>query len=384
LDRFPSKLAKLVVVNPAKEQPAPSGGVILADDQADFWKVLRTTAPGTPLREGLESILRARTGALIVVGDTPEIMALVDGGFRIDSELQPASLYELAKMDGALIITPDCRRILYANATLVPNPSIPSMETGIRHRTAERVARQTGSLVISISQRRNVISLYKGSMRYFLRDISVILAKANQALQTLEKYKSVLDQALINLSALELEDLVTVTDVVLVVQRTEMVLRIVSEIERYISELGTEGRLVSLQLEELVTNVAEEGGLVTRDYLGVGHGRSAEAIKEQLSGWPSEDLLDQVSIARLLGLGTAPSTLESPVSPKGYRILRKIPRLPMLVIENLVTHLGSLQRVLKASIEELDEVEGIGGVRARTIKEGLRRLRDQTMLEHHM
>jgi diadenylate cyclase len=356
----------------------------MAEDRDDFWKVLRTVAPGTPLREGLESILRARTGALIVVADTPDVMSLVDGGFKIDSEFQPASLYELAKMDGAMILTPDGRRILYANATLIPDPSVPSFETGIRHRTAERVARQTGKLVIAISQRRNIISLYKGTMRYVLRDISVILTKANQALQTLEKYKSVLDRALTNLSSLELEDLVTVTDVVLVVQRTEMVLRIVTEIERYISELGTEGRLVSMQLEELVTNVAEEGGLIIRDYLGGTDGKTPESVREQMANWPSEDLLDLVTITRMLGLGATPSVLESPVSPRGYRILRKIPRLPMPVIENLVTHFGNLQKVLRASIEELDEVEGIGEVRARAIKEGLRRLREQTMLERHI
>lgn len=356
----------------------------MLDDRDGFWRVLKQVAPGTPLREGLESILRARTGALIVVGDSPQVMALVDGGFRLECEFLSASLYELAKMDGALILTPDARRILYANAMLVPDPTIPTFETGTRHRTAERVAKQTGELVISISQRRNLISLYKGNMRYVLRDISVILTKANQALQTLEKYKSVLDQAVTNLSALELEDLVTVLDVVLVVQRTEMVLRIVTEIERYISELGTEGRLVSMQLEELVTNVSEEGLLILRDYAQLGEGRSPEQVREQMAGWPHEDLRDLLTIARIMGLGSAPGTLDNPVSPRGYRILRKIPRLPMPVTENLVGHLGSLQRILRASIEELDEVEGIGEVRARAIKEGLRRLREQIMLERHI
>lgn len=356
----------------------------MAEERDDFWKVLRAVAPGTPLREGLESILRARTGALIVVGDNPEVMRLVDGGFRIDSEFQSASLYELAKMDGAIILSQDARRILAANATLIPDPGVPSHETGIRHRTAERVARQTGHLVIAISQRRHIISLYKGSTKYTLRDIAVILTKANQALQTLEKYKSVLDQALTNLSALELEDLVTVTDVVLVVQRTEMVRRIVAEIDRYIWELGTEGRLVSMQLEELVANVAEEGALIIRDYLAAGETRAVDAVRDLMGGWESEDLLDLAGIARILGLGTTPSALENPVCPRGYRILRKIPRLPMPVIENLVNHFGTLQKVLRASIEELDEVEGIGEVRARAIKEGLRRLREQAMLERHM
>jgi diadenylate cyclase len=355
----------------------------LGEDRDGFWKVLRAVAPGTALREGLENILRARTGGLIVVGDSPQVMQLVDGGFRIDSDFLPAHLYELAKMDGAIILSHDARRILYANATLVPDPSTPSLETGIRHRTAERVARQTGELVIAISQRRNIISLYKGNMRYVLRDISVILTKANQALQTLEKYKTVLQQALVNLSALELEDLVTAMDVALVIQRTEMVLRIVAEIERYISELGTEGRLVNMQLEELVSNVEEEGHLIVRDYLSP-DGRAVDEVMQQIGNWPNEDLPDLQMIARLLGVGSAPAALESAVSPRGYRLLRRIPRLPMAVIENLVEELGPLQRILRASLEELDEVEGIGEVRARAIKEGLRRLREQVMLERHM
>lgn len=356
----------------------------MTEDRDGFWKVLRSVAPGTALREGLENILRARTGGLIVLGDNPQVMQLVDGGFRIDSEFLPAHLYELAKMDGAIILSHDAKRILYANATLIPDPTIPSFETGIRHRTAERVARQTGELVIAISQRRNIISLYKGNVRYVLRDISVILTKANQALQTLEKYKTVLQQALTNLSALELEDLVTAIDVALVVQRTEMVLRIVAEIERYISELGNEGRLVNMQLEELVTNVAEEGHLIIRDYLIPSEGRTVEDVMAQMGSWPSEDLLDLQTITRLLGLGAAPSALEGGVAARGYRILRKIPRLPMAVVENLVDHFGTLQRMLKASIEELDEVDGIGEVRARAIKEGLRRLREQVMLERHV
>ncbi len=356
----------------------------MAEDRDGFLKVLRQVAPGTPLREGLESILRARTGALIVVGDSPQVMKLVDGGFRIDSDFLPSNLYELAKMDGAIILTPDARRILYANATLIVDPATPSFETGIRHRTAERVARQTGELVISISQRRNVISLYKGNVRYQLRDVNVILTKANQALQTLERYRAVLERALTNLSALELEDLVTVLDVVQVVQRTEMVLRIVGEIERYIFELGTEGRLVSMQLEELVANVAEEGGLIMRDYVQVGEGRTLESVREQVANWPGEELLDLATIARMLGLGTTPGALENPITPRGYRMLRKVPRLPMPVIENVVTHLGNLPRVLRASIEELDEVEGIGEVRARAIKEGLRRLHEQVLLERHI
>ncbi len=352
------------------------------DREERFYKVLRAIAPGSLLREGLENVLRARTGALIVVGDTPQIMSVVDGGFRIDAEFQPAYLYELAKMDGAIILSHDAKRILYANATLVPDPALYSQETGIRHRTAERVAKQTGELVIAVSQRRNIISLYKGNLRYILRDTSILLTKANQALHTLEKYRTVLIQTLVNLSAAELEDLVTVTEVALALQRTEMVLRIEREIDRYICELGVEGRLVQMQLEELVHNVGEEGRLIARDYLQSAHEVTADAAADALAA--IAETPDLAGIARVLGLGTTPGAMEGPVTPKGFRMLRKIPRLPMAVIENLVQHFGNLPGILRAGIEELDEVEGIGEARARAVREGLRRLREQVMLERHL
>lgn len=348
-----------------------------------FSKTLRILAPGTALREGLENILKARTGGLIVVGDTPTIMNLVDGGFKIDSEYSPASLYELAKMDGAIIVSHDARRILYANAQLIPDPTVPSFETGIRHRTAERVARQTGELVIAISQRRNVITLYRGTIKYVLRDISVILTKANQAIQTLERYKTVLNQALVNLSALEFEDLVTVADVASAIQRSEMVMRMVEEIETYISELGDEGRLISMQLQELVSNVEDEGFMLIKDYCQVCD-KSPSDIKSHLATWTAEDLLDPGMVTRVLGLGGGIGSLDQSAVPRGYRILRKIPRLPLAVIDNLVSSFGNLQRILNASIEELDNVEGIGEVRARAIKDGLRRLHDQVLLDHRV
>lgn len=348
--------------------------------------VLKLLAPGTPFREGLENILRAKTGALIVVGDSEEVLGIVDGGFNLNTKLTPARLYELAKMDGAIVLNHDVSRILVANAQLIPDPTIPSEETGTRHRTAERVAKQTGELVVSISQRRDIISLYKNQNKYVLEDIRVILAKANQAIQTLEKYRSVLDQVLTNLSALEFEDLVTISDVVTVIQRTEMVLRIRREIERYISELGNEGRLVKMQLEELISNVRSEGLLIIKDYAAEGvlkERGGAEVILDELMEWSSDDLLSLTTISRILGHGSDINSLDVSITPRGYRLLRKIPRLPMPVIENLVEKFGYLQSILKASIEDLDEVDGIGEVRALSIKEGLRRLREQVLLDRH-
>jgi diadenylate cyclase len=344
---------------------------------------LKMVAPGTRLREGLDSVLRAKTGGLIVIGDSEEIMRLVEGGFELNAEYAPPSLYELAKMDGAIVLSKDAKKILYANAQLIPDPSVPSVETGIRHRTAERMARQTGTLLIAISQRRGVITLYRGANRYSLQEIGVILSKANQAVQTLEKYKRVLDKALVNLTALEFEDLVTVYDVVLVVQRGEMVLRIVRELNNYISELGTEGRLIIMQVEELVTNVQDDLTRVVQDYLESGT-KKAEEVLQTIANWSSDDLLELSNFSRVLGWGSSASVLDESVHPRGYRILQRIPRLPAPIIDNLVNSFGSFQNMLQASIEELDEVEGIGEVRAKTIRNGLRRLQDQVMLERYM
>ena len=355
---------------------------------SEFDDSLKLLSPGTKLREGLENILRAETGALIVIGDSEEVLGIVDGGFNINAKLSPQKLYELAKMDGAIVLSSDAERILCANAQLIPDPSLASDETGTRHRTAERVAKQTGELVIGISQRRDVITLYEEDKKYVLEDIRVILVKANQAIQTLEKYRNVLDQALTNLSALEFEDLVTISDVATVLQRTEMVLRIGREIEKYINELGSEGRLINMQLEELVANVKEEGLLIVKDYkvdnLEDEEIEDPEVIFDKISNCSSDELLSLSTISKYLGHGGNMSSLDLSISPRGYRLLKKIPRVPMSVIENIVSSFENFHEILNASIEELDDVDGVGDVRAQAIKEGLKRLRDQVLLDRHI
>lgn len=353
--------------------------------EEDIIETLKLVAPGTSLREGLENILRAKTGALIVIGDDEEIMNLVDGGFFVNIDFATAYLYELAKMDGAIILSSDIKKILYANAQLIPDPAIPSSETGIRHRTAERVARQTGVIVISISQRRNIITIYKGYSKHVIQDTNKVLTKANQAIQTLERYKQVLDQAMVNLSALEFEDLASLHDVATVLQRTEMVMRIVEEINKFINELGTEGRLVNMQLEELLENVVEDGKHVIQDYMLEQDDITYEEINRKIKNLTSEELLDLHNIGRTLGYsGSIDNLLDMSVSPKGYRILNKIPRIPATVVQNVIKCFRTFQNVLKASKDELDDVEGIGEVRARMIKEGLRRVQEQALIDRHM
>lgn len=345
-------------------------------------EILKLVAPGKPLREGLENVLRAKTGALIVLGYNHNIMNIIDGGFSINADFTPAHLYELAKMDGAIILSADGKKILFANTQLIPDTSIPSSETGIRHRTAERVAKQTGQLVVSISQRRNVITLYQGDLRYTLRDISVILTKANQALQTLEKYKAVLDQALTNLGALEFEEMVTLQEVVMVIQRIGMVLRIKAEINTYINELGSEGRLISMQLEELVSNLEEETLLLLKDYCR--EKTDPEQVLTEIKQLAQEELLLPNAIVRLLGYTGSVNVQEETVSPRGYRLLSKIPRLPVTIVNNIVEKFHDLPKTISASIEDLDEVDGVGEIRARAIKEGLTRLQEQMYIDRHI
>lgn len=345
-------------------------------------QALIKVAPGTELRDGLEHILSAKTGALIVVGDVTNVSKIVNGGFEINCEFVPQKLYELAKMDGAIILDDTVSRILLANVHLVPDSSLPTTETGTRHRTAERVARQTKALVISISQKRDVVSLYLDDMKYALQDLRVVLAKGNQALQTLEKYKSRLDQVSSNLNALEFEDLVALVDVLTVLQRAEMVTRISHEIRRYVSELGIEGRLLQMQLDELMAGVEEDALMLIKDYCD--NPVKSEKVRKQLTEISGDDLLDLINISRLLGYEAAVNVLDRSVHPRGYRLLKRIPRLPVKVVSKLVDHFQSLQSVVRASVDELDIVEGVGEIRAHAIQEGLRRLKEYNLLERYM
>ncbi len=346
---------------------------------------LAAVAPGTELRDGLERILRGRTGALIVLGHDRVVEELSTGGFPLDVEFSATRLRELAKMDGAIVLDDNGNHILRAATQLVPDPSIETSESGTRHRTAERVAKQTGYPVVSVSQSMQIIALYVGGRRYVLEDSSAILSRANQALQTLERYKSRLDEVTGTLSALEIEDLVTVRDVASVLQRLEMVRRISDEIAGYVVELGVDGRLLSLQLEELTGGLGNDRELVIRDYLPASRGGlSMEEALGSLEQLSSTELLDLSAGAKALGFSVVGEALEAAVSPLGYRLLTKIPRIPGAIVERLVDHFGSLQRLLAAGLEELMDVEGVGESRARTVREGLSRLAESSILERYV
>ncbi|MCA1981602.1 MAG: DNA integrity scanning diadenylate cyclase DisA [Nocardioides sp.] len=347
-------------------------------------ETLALIAPGTPLRDGLERILRGRTGALIVLGFDKVVDGISTGGFDLGVPFTATGLRELAKMDGAIIIDTGINKIIRAAVHLMPDHTIPSTETGTRHRTADRVAQQTGYPVISVSQSMQIIAAYVGETRHVLEDTGQILGRANQALATLERYKMRLDEVASTLSALEIEDLVTVRDVAVVAQRLEMVTRIAREIEDYIVELGTDGRLLALQLEELVTGVDTERELVIRDYLPRGkRAKSPEELLAQLEALSSTELVDPAAAAKVLGLSSG-DALDGAVTPRGYRLLAKVPRLPGAVVDRLVDHFGTLQKLLSASIDDLQAVEGVGELRARSVREGLSRLAESTILERYV
>jgi diadenylate cyclase len=342
---------------------------------------LAIVAPGTPLREGLDRIIKASMGALIVVGDGPEVLNICSGGFLLDAAFSPQRLSELAKMDGAIILAPDASRIARANVHLVPNPNVPTSETGTRHRTAERVARSIDVPVLSVSENMRVIAVYVGDEKHPLQPIPRLLDRANQALRTLERYKDRLDEVSAELSAAEVEDVVTLRDVVVLLQRTEMVSRIADEIEGDIVELGIDGRLINLQLEEVMGTVEDDYLLVVRDYFHEEAEWHLEEVMSALASLDSEELLDPQAVAETLHLPEGVADLDKPLEPRGFRLLARIPRLPDPVIDAIVARFGSLQKIMRATIDDLEEVEGVGEARARVIKEGLARLAESSLLE---
>jgi diadenylate cyclase len=360
--------------------------VAVADREDKLRTTLAMIAPGTGLRDGLERILRGNTGALVVLGHDKVVESICTGGFPLDVEFSATGMRELAKMDGAVVLATDGSRIVRAATQLMPDPSIPTEESGTRHRTAQRVSSQTGFPVISVSQSMRVIGLYVDGRRYVMDNSAAILSRANQALATLERYKMRLDEVAGTLSALEIEDLVTVRDAMSVAQRLEMVRRIADEIEAYVVELGTDGRLLSLQLDELLAGVDAERQLVARDYVPSGgrRTRTTEEALVELATLSATELLDLSVVARVIGYPATPEALESAVSPRGYRLLAKVPRLPGAVVDRLVDHFGGLQKLLAATVDDLQAVDGVGESRARSVREGLSRLAESSILERYV
>src|ERR1700752_2055782 len=379
-------------LNPRKLKSAvmpPRSGEELKEElesrqESRIMRALEMVAPGTSLREGIDNIVDARTGALIVIGDPEELGFLFSGGIKLDVDYSPAFLYELAKMDGAIALSSNATKIVHVNVQLTPDPTILTMETGTRHRTAERVSKQTDAIVVAVSERREVVSLYVDGTKYILEDIPVVLAKANQALATVDKYRSRLDQVSTRLTALEFEGGVTLHDVLTVLQRSELVTRMAVEIERYIVELGTEGRLIEMQLEETTVGTAAEKAALVRDYLFSYSDEAFAAGLEEVGRLAHPDLVDFGRPAEVLGYDRKLNTLDYPVSARGYRVLGRIPRLPKLVVAQIVGEFGGFDELLAATDAELEAVDGVGEIRAKDIREGLRRLQEINLVDRYL
>ena len=354
-------------------------GILDIFEHEEWNDTLKLTSPGAPLRKGLDNVLMAGTGGLIVIGDNEEILSLVDGGFELNAEYTPSSLYELSKMDGAIVLDENIEKIRFANTQLMPKKDVSTTETGTRHRTAERVAKQTGATVIAISQRRSIITVYKGSKKYVVEDTTTLFSKANQAFQTLEKAKLSQEQAVLNLNALEFADMVTIYDVVFAMSKVEMVLRVTNTMEMYLLALGEEGFLIRNQYEQLIGRTKDEQDFIINDY--VLDDLSKETFKKKLSSLSNEELVDLTKIAKIMGFSGYNENLDKPTSPRGYRLLSKIHKLPQGIIYNLIEYFGSFQTILSASIEELDEVEGIGEIRATYIRNGLIKMKKLAVLD---
>jgi diadenylate cyclase len=350
---------------------------------------LAMAAPGQPLRDGLDRILRAKRGALVVVGDGPGVLSICSGGFLLDAEFSPQRLSELAKMDGAIILASDASRIARANVHLMPKASIPTSETGTRHRTAERVARSIDVPVLSVSAAMSVIAVYRNDLKHTVQPTGWLHDRTDQALATMQRFRTRFDVALSALSMLEVEDTVSVGDVVGVVQAAEMLLRIAEEVDGYLVELGEDGRLVGLQSAELVDGVAPALHLVVRDYCGRHLGRRPDLLSvvnkviDQLAHLTSDELRDASRVAEIIGLPGSFHDTESGVEPRGYRLLYRLPRFSDAIIERIVDRFVNLQQIMRASLAELEQVEGVGQARAHSVKDGLARLAEASIFERY-
>jgi diadenylate cyclase len=374
---------------------------------------LALVAPGQPLRDGIERVLQANRGLLLVVGDGPEVLSICTGGFLLDAEFSPQRLSELAKMDGAIILSSDADRIARANVHLMPNASIPTIETGTRHRTAERVARSVDVPVVSVSAAMGLVTVYRRDGRHVMQDERRLHERVRQALQTARRFRQRFDTALAALSALEVADTVTVRDVAAVLQPAELLCRIVDEVKADLVELGEDGRMLRLQLEEVLDGIDPVRQLVVRDYLRSGDeaGRAARGdgrgetradgrrpgrrerrhidredtfnALATLARLSTDELLDARRVSAVLGLGSSQADPDAPLEARGYRLLHRLPRFPEALADRIAEHFDGLPLIMRASVGDLEEVEGVGEARARSVKEGLARLAEASILDRY-
>ncbi len=337
--------------------------------ERELVSTLKLLSPGTSLREGIDYIIQANTGGLIVIGDSPELLNLTEGGFRINCPYTPMRLSELAKMDGAIILSTDMKRIVRANVTLRISPSIASKETGLRHRAAEKFAKETGNVVLAVSRRRNTLTLYRRHQHYLFRDRPILISGANQAMLAINQYVKTMQNALAALNWAELSGTVTLSNVITAIQVCERVRRTEYELNRYRIELGTEAQSLQLIPSELTTEI-ERAQLIIKDYYREEEKDEFQAY-ENILGLDAVNLATESNISVALGYPQDVYRYVEPLEPRGYRMLSQIPRIPMNIVENIVQRFKKLESIITASIDTLQYVDGVGKTRASAIKEAL-------------
>lgn len=338
---------------------------------------LQRLAPGTELRDGIERIKRGHTGALIVIGDGPEVAEVCDGGIEFDVPFTPTLLRELSKMDGAVILSDDATRITRANVQLVPSPTFPTSETGTRHRAAERTALHTGVPVVSVSASMNIVTVYADGKRHVIEEPVVMMTRARQAITTVEQYRSRVDKANQRLSVAEINRYATVEDVLHLLQRQLLLQRAARDVDDQILELGADARQLRLQLSELRGTISQDIAMLVCDYLVADGAPSNSLIDDTLHSLdllPDPELLNTSALASTLGLPATEENLMEAVTPRGYRALTRIPRVQKFLIDHLVAEFGDLDAIRAADAEQLSAAENVSPLWARHIVEGLKRI----------
>jgi len=339
---------------------------------------IKMVAPGTVLRRALDDIIMAEFGALIVfLDDISEQENILQGGFYIGTGFSPEKLYELAKMDGAIILDENVTRILAANVQLSPDPTLPTNETGMRHRAAERTARQTQKFVLTISRRRKVITLYYKNNKHQIKDINTLIARISQTIGTVERYKNNLDKKCLRIERDEFLDQVQLIQVTEILNDCIGIMNLLEEIDPYVIETGEEGRLLVLRLDSVREDVDALGQLLVKDYgfNSFTDDQVAQIIEKLKSVKPA----DHEKIAVLLGWPSMAETAlhDIAVSPRGYRLLKQVAKIPPGTMEKLVEQFKDLAHLSMSDEDTLLEVEGIGEKRARSIIAGIQHMRNR-------
>lgn len=342
-------------------------------------EIFKIIAPGTPLREAVNRIQEASLGALIVLADSKELSDVMGGGFQLNTSYSPQKVYELAKMDGAIIISPDIKTIHAANIQLQPDFKLKTDESGTRHQTAHRISQQKGNVVVAVSERRNKITIYKNDFRYILHNIGDLLAKSSQAITSLEKYALAIENGLSELNINEADKMVSLIEVIELVRMYGLLFRMAEELTEYILELGTDGRLVTIQYEEMMLNQEEIFESLVKDYKT--DKVNTNDVFNKLLSLTKEELLEDENIAKILGYDLNNIDLEEIISTKGYRMLKNMSKLTNKDIELLVTEFKSNHGLFLATSQNISEIKGISKFKANYIYESIQRIKNKIINE---